>query len=193
MKTIVEEVSHEMEIKKSKFIAFLYKIDNLQDIKEKLEFVKRNCKDATHYCYAYILDNMEKASDDGEPSGTAGMPILNVLQKEQLQNVICIVVRYFGGIKLGSGGLIRAYSKACKEALKLVDIRILSKGYEISYCFDYKYHKQIDHLLQDVVIVDKSFEEKTIYHLKITEERFKEIESQLLFMGEITIIKEIVL
>lgn len=193
MKTIVEEVSHEIEIKKSKFIAFLYKIDNLQNVKEKLETVKKECKDATHYCYAYILDNMEKMNDDGEPTGTAGLPILNVLQKEQLQNVMCIVVRYFGGIKLGSGGLIRAYSKACKEALKQTEMRTLSKGYEVSYTFDYKHNKQVDHLLKDVIILNKSFEDKALYHFKITDELFKKIESELLFMGEVTIIKEIVL
>lgn len=193
MKTIVEEVSHEIEIKKSKFIAFLYKIDNLQNVKEKLETVKKECKDATHYCYAYILDNMEKMSDDGEPTGTAGLPILNVLQKEQLQNVMCIVVRYFGGIKLGSGGLIRAYSKACKEALRQTEIRTLSKGYEISYTFDYKHNKQVNHLLEDVIMLNKSFEDKAIYHFKITDELFEKVKSQLLFMGELTIIKEIVL
>lgn len=191
MKTIEKEVCHEIEIKKSKFITFLYTVDNLQSVKEKLEYVKKECKDATHYCYAYIIDNMEKASDDREPSGTAGMPILNVLQKEQLQNIICIVVRYFGGIKLGSGGLIRAYSKACKEALQKAQIKVLSQGYEISYSFDYKYNKQVDHLLQDAIIYNKIFQDKATYHLKITQELFKSIESQLLLLGEVTIVKEI--
>lgn len=193
MKTIEAEVCHEIEIKKSKFIAFFYTINSLNDVKEKLAKVKNECKDATHYCYAYTLDNMEKMSDDGEPSGTAGLPILNVLQKEELQNVLCIVVRYFGGIKLGSGGLIRAYSRACKECLKQTQIKELTKGYEISYTFDYKHNKQVDHLLKDVIILEKNFEDKAIYHFKITKENFDIIEEQLLLMGEVTIIKEILL
>jgi len=193
MKTIEKEVCHEIEIKKSKFITFLYTVDNLQSVKEKLEYVKKEYKDATHYCYAYIIHNMEKMSDDGEPSGTAGMPILNVLQKEQLQNILCIVVRYFGGIKLGSGGLIRAYSKACKEALQKTPIKVLRKGYEVAYSFDYKHNKQVDHLLQDVVIYNKIFQDKATYYFKITQELLKAIEPQLLLLGEVTIVKEILL
>ena len=136
---------------------------------------------------------MEKMSDDGEPTGTAGVPILNVLQKEQLQNILCIVVRYFGGIKLGSGGLVRAYSKACKECLQKTTTKDLVKGYVVSYSFDYKHNKQIDHLLQDVVILEKDFQEKACYHFKIAKETFDAIEDQLLLMGEITIMKEVLL
>ena len=104
-------------INKSKFIALIYYIDNINEINNLLDKVKKEYKDATHYCYAYILDNSEKANDDGEPTGTAGLPILNVLKKENLNHVLCIVVRYFGGIKLGAGGLIRAYSNATKEVI----------------------------------------------------------------------------
>ena len=80
-------------INKSKFIALTYHIDSIDEIKEKIEEVKKKYKDATHYCYAYILDNFEKANDNGEPSGTAGLPILNVLKKENLNHVLCVVVR----------------------------------------------------------------------------------------------------
>ena len=84
------------------------------EIKDALEFLKKEHKKATHICYAYRLRSpfCEKAVDDGEPSGTAGRPILNVLQKKDIQNVCVFIVRYFGGIKLGAGGLVRAYTKA---------------------------------------------------------------------------------
>ena len=111
---------YELEIKKSKFIGYLFEIKNVEEIKEKIDALKREHKKATHICYAYRLASpfSEKAVDDGEPSGTAGKPILNVLQKQEKQNVLLVVVRYFGGIKLGAGGLLRAYSKCASETLK---------------------------------------------------------------------------
>ena len=117
MKSIKEEVINEIIINKSKFITVLTNINDINKIKEKLEDIKKTYKDATHYCYAYIINNHEKCSDNGEPSGTAGMPILNVLKQNNLTNILCVVIRYFGGIKLGAGGLIRAYSTSASEAL----------------------------------------------------------------------------
>ena len=108
------------EIKKSKFIGELYSISCQEDVTSILEEVKKDHKKARHITYAYRLSTpfYEKAFDDGEPSGTAGKPILNVLQKNNINNKLLIVVRYFGGIKLGAGGLLRAYSKAASETLK---------------------------------------------------------------------------
>lgn len=101
------------EEKKSKFYGELFYCDNEKDIKNALEELKKKHKKATHICYAYRLSSpfSEKAVDDGEPSGTAGKPILNVLQKKNIQNVCVFIIRYFGGIKLGAGGLVRAYTK----------------------------------------------------------------------------------
>lgn len=109
-----------IEIKKSKFIGTFYQITTLDEIAQILDNLKKEHKKATHICYAYRLSNpfSEKACDDGEPSGTAGKPILNVLQKQNRQNCLLVVVRYFGGIKLGAGGLVRAYSKTASETLK---------------------------------------------------------------------------
>lgn len=100
--------------KKSRFLGFLLENANLEDIKVALRELKSQHKKATHICYAYKMQTpfAEKAVDDGEPGGTAGKPILNVLQKKNLQNVCVFIVRYFGGIKLGAGGLVRAYTKA---------------------------------------------------------------------------------
>ena len=103
------------EISKSKFYAYLIETNSVDFFKNKLEQLKIEHKKATHYCYAYVIDDngsKEKAYDDGEPKGTAGMPILNVIKRKNLRNIAIIVVRYFGGIKLGAGGLVRAYSKA---------------------------------------------------------------------------------
>lgn len=103
-----------LEIKKSLFIGQLYDIDNLDEVQKILDELKIKHKKATHICYAYSFNAQmlhEKSFDDGEPSGTAGKPILNVLKKKNLTNTMIVVVRYFGGIKLGAGGLIRAYTK----------------------------------------------------------------------------------
>lgn len=108
-----------IEIKKSKFYGYLYNVNSVKDVAKILEDLKKEHKKATHICYAYkIVDGVEiiKFSDDGEPSGTAGRPMLNVIEKKNLKNVLICVVRYFGGIKLGAGGLVRAYTK-CASSL----------------------------------------------------------------------------
>ena len=108
-----------IEIKKSKFYGYLYNVNSANDVAKILEDLKKEHKKATHICYAYkIVDGVEiiKFSDDGEPSGTAGRPMLNVIEKKNLKNVLICVVRYFGGIKLGAGGLVRAYTK-CASSL----------------------------------------------------------------------------
>ncbi len=110
----------QLEIKKSKFIGLYFPVKSQDEVVEILNNLKKEHKKATHICYAYRLINpfSEKAFDDGEPSGTAGKPILNVLQKQDKKDTLLVVVRYFGGIKLGAGGLVRAYSKTASETLK---------------------------------------------------------------------------
>ncbi len=110
--------TYTLEVKKSKFIAYYYKLDNLEEINAILTELKKEHKKAKHLPYAYKIQNQIKKSDDKEPSGTAGMPILNIIEKNNLDNTLIVVVRYFGGIKLGAGGLIRAYGNASKEVIK---------------------------------------------------------------------------
>ena len=108
-----------IEIKKSKFYGYMFNVSCVSDVMTILENLKKDHKKATHICYAYkIVNNAEivKFSDDGEPSGTAGKPILNVIEKKNLKNILICVIRYFGGIKLGANGLCRAYSK-CASSL----------------------------------------------------------------------------
>lgn len=119
MKTITQKCEHLYIINKSKFISFAYPVTSDNECKNILKGLGKEYSDATHICYAYILKspNLEKCSDNGEPSGTAGKPILEVLKKKNLVNVLCVVIRYFGGKKLGAGGLIRAYSTSAIGAI----------------------------------------------------------------------------
>lgn len=168
MKSVIDN-KVEIIIKKSKFITLTYNIDSIENVKNKLNELNEEYKDATHVCYAYIVNNEEKCSDNGEPSGTAGLPILNVLKKESLNNVLCVVVRYFGGIKLGAGGLVRAYSKACKESLNIIELK---KGYLIKITFDYINENKINYLLSNSNIIEKEFNDKITYLVKINENDF---------------------
>lgn len=136
-KTIAQTGSHEKDIKKSRFIAHIAQTNSEAEAKEFIQKIRTQESGATHNCTAYVvMKNIktERMSDDGEPSGTAGSPILNVLQQQDLLNVTVVVTRYFGGIKLGAGGLIRAYSSTTAEAVKeigLVENRI-QQGFELT-------------------------------------------------------------
>ncbi len=118
MENLVKEVEY-IE-KKSRFIGYLFECKTTTDVEAALDRLKKEHKKATHICYAYSLKSpfLEKAVDDGEPGGTAGRPILSVVQKKGKNDVAVFVVRYFGGIKLGAGGLVRAYTKVTSEVLK---------------------------------------------------------------------------
>ncbi len=107
-----------IEIKKSKFIGLAYEVETIEDVKETIKKVQEEHKKARHTPYAYILSNTAGKSDDKEPTNTAGLPIYNLLEMRGLKNILAIVVRYFGGTKLGAGNLLRAYLEAAKEAIK---------------------------------------------------------------------------
>lgn len=162
MKIIDDNCINEIIIKNSRFICYLIKIEstNISDILNNIKYMHPK---ATHYCYGFIYDEVKKSSDDGEPGGTAGMPILNVLEKENLNHILAVVVRYFGGIKLGAGGLVRAYTKAVTETLKTATYNDLIKGYKISLSFDYQNEKNINYILKDMDIVTKKYD-KLIYY-----------------------------
>ncbi len=121
-------IENEIIIKKSKFITKLYNIDNVDDVKKIIEDLHNEYKKATHIVYAYSINGQEKAVDDKEPSHTAGLPILNVIHMRNLNNVLIVVIRYFGGIKLGAGGLTRAYSKSASEIVKKLDYELHPLG-----------------------------------------------------------------
>ncbi len=176
MYTILKNSIDQYEIQKSKFITLLYKVDNLEEINDYLEQAKILYKDATHYCFAYKLDGIQKFSDDQEPSGTAGLPMMEILNKKELTNILCIVVRYFGGIKLGTGGLARAYSKAVKDALQKNEIIELIKGYRVRIETTYEKQKELDYLFSNQ-IKEKKFLEHVIYQIDILEEQLNLIKN----------------
>lgn len=159
MKTIKNDLINLYEIKNSKFYTLLFNINNKD---EALEFLKQahiTYPNATHYCYAYITDDYYHLSDDGEPSGTAGIPIYNVLKNNQFNNTLAIVIRYYGGIKLGAGGLVRAYTKSITESLKIAQTVELEPGLRIKIITDFKNIDNLNYLLKDNII-NRTFEEK---------------------------------
>lgn len=163
MYSINESIENTIIIKKSKFITKLYKINTIEEINNILKELKKAHKDSTHICYAYIINGQEKCYDDGEPSGTAGLPILNILKKNNLTNILAVVIRYFGGVKLGAGGLVRSYSNSVNETLKLSNIIEFEEGYLIELEFKYDQIKLIDYILKDKNIISKEYNDNIIY------------------------------
>lgn len=174
--TIKENVNAEIVVKKSKFICNLIKAETQEEAEHIIKQIKKKYYDARHNCIAYrILEDekiIEKSSDDGEPSGTAGGPMLNILQKNNLCNVVVVVTRYFGGILLGTGGLVRAYSDATLEAINISQKVEKCLGIEAEVEIEYnnletfKYYCRINNIfLEDLNYSDKiickiQFEEK---------------------------------
>lgn len=128
--TIGKECVCEFEEKKSVFIASAFVVQSAEDAENAVLKIKKQYPDATHHCYAYALKSgsYRRFNDDGEPSGTAGMPILNVIERLSLSNTLVVVTRYFGGIKLGAGGLVRAYSTAAAQVLTMAGKSVYVKG-----------------------------------------------------------------
>ena len=177
MYTIDSNITNEIIIKNSKFITILYKINNIHDVNKTIDEYKKKYPDATHYCYAYIIENQKKSSDDGEPSNTAGIPILKVLESNNLTNILCLVIRYFGGIKLGANGLIRAYTKCTANVIKLANLKELINGINIDITFQYNEISKIDYLLKEIKINNKTFDEYITYNIDINNELFTVIKN----------------
>ncbi|SES72118.1 uncharacterized protein, YigZ family [Salinibacillus kushneri] len=163
--TIKEEGSHEIIIQKSRFIGYVKRTESEQDAQAFIQQIKKKHHDATHNCSAYMIgenNQVQKAHDDGEPSGTAGVPMLEVLKKKDLKDTTVVVTRYFGGIKLGAGGLIRAYSNATSEAIDDVGVVIRQLMKQIKVTADYtllgKLENQLrssPYLLKDIEYLEK--------------------------------------
>lgn len=138
--------------KKSKFICHLYSVKNVDEITEILKSEKKKYYDARHHCFAYILGDDAsdiKCSDDGEPSGTAGRPMLDVLQKEGVTDILCVVIRYFGGTLLGTGGLVRAYQSALKDAIEKSSFKNEREAVIVKYKYAYNFDAKISSYLRD--------------------------------------------
>lgn len=160
MNTINHDARITYTINKSEFITSIKKVNSILDAKTFFEKVKKEFPDATHHITVYIIGKTgEKGhySDDGEPSGTAGLPVLDVFRKNDLTNFACVVTRYFGGIKLGAGGLVRAYSSAASLVLKEAGITELVEYSYLKLIFNYNYLDLIENRLKNFTILSKEF------------------------------------
>lgn len=176
MFTIKENNTYELEIKKSKFISKIYKVKSIDEVNNILINLKKEYNDATHQCYAYIINNYKKSSDDGEPGGTAGIPILQVLDRQNLNYVLCVVIRYFGGIKLGAGGLVRAYTKSVSELINQTPSVELIPGYKIEIAIPYEDQKQLDYIIKDLKY-NKSYNNDVLYQIFIPIDEINNLQS----------------
>ena len=163
MNTIQGEIINELVINKSSFITYLKNVTTVEDAKDYITKIKIMHPEATHHVTAYTIGKTGEyghSSDDGEPSGTAGLPVLDVFRKNDITNFVCVVVRYFGGIKLGAGGLIRAYSKSASSALALTPIIPIIEYDTFSISFDYSLYDLLENRLKNYEIVERSFSDQ---------------------------------
>ena len=173
-----------IEIKKSKFICDIYPIKSIDDINEKLKLIRKINPNATHYCYAYIFNNngseIIKFSDDGEPNKTAGIIILDVLKKKNLTNVLAIVTRYFGGIKLGANGLVRAYSLATANTIDDNNIIKIEKYLSVCIITTYQYNDILLFNLQNYELLSKEYSDVVKLTYKIKQEDVEIIKNKII-------------
>lgn len=164
MKTILDSYESLLEIERSSFYSFLFPIEDENHAKRIIEEIRKKHPKARHCCYAYKVGPFQKSSDDGEPKGTAGRPLMDVLLKNELDNTLLIVVRYFGGIKLGAGRLLRTYVDSAMLSINKARIYTVCEAYSYKLTLSHShYDLLLRHLLKNEVdIDDTSFEEKII-------------------------------
>lgn len=179
MNVIKKTSEYEETVKKSKFISFLYFVKSIDEVNNYLNELKAKYKDASHICYAYIVDNNVKYNDDKEPSKTAGFPILNVLKNNDLNYVLAVVVRYFGGIKLGSGNLLRTYLNVTNENLKKTGIKEYKLKKEYIIICNYDNVNYVNNVLKDEDIINKTFDNFITYEILIDNENIIKIKNLL--------------
>ena len=167
MKTIAKPFQTSIDIKKSQFICRLFPAQNEKEAKEIINKISEEYKDATHNCTAYVVSDGEGFDDDGEPGGTAGKPMINVLRKNEIHNVTAVVTRYFGGIKLGAGGLVRAYSKSVMEAIGQAEILEIEEYDIYTITFEYSEIKAADTEVRNnnLEVIDKEYSNKVSYDI----------------------------
>lgn len=168
MYRLKEDSVTEIEIKKSKFLTYLFRCESEQDAKELILKIKKQHPNANHHCYAFIIgkDNeIQRSNDDGEPKGTAGVPMLECLMRNQMQDILAICVRYFGGIKLGAGGLIRAYSGSVANALKHAVLTQKQCMHSCLFTFSYDLIGKVDYFFRSegIEVLEKTYGELVTY------------------------------
>ena len=172
MKRVHKDGSAQITEKKSRFIGDVYNIENEEDALYYINETKKKYWDARHHCYAYIIGNnneIKRFSDDGEPSGTAGRPMLDVILGEDIYNVAVVVTRYFGGVLLGTGGLVRAYSKAVQEGLAASKVILKQKGIALKITTDYTGLGKIQYIAgeRNIPVLDSEYTDKVVMKLLV--------------------------
>lgn len=171
--TIKNNTQYEIIEKKSRFIANVFYVENIKQVEENLKNIKKENFSARHNCFAYRILNdnqiIEKSSDDGEPSGTAGSPMLNILKKNNLLNILVVVTRYFGGILLGTGGLVRAYSESLQKAISSANIVKKCIGDELKVILNYSEFENFKYYCKknDINIVKVEYLENIICNIEL--------------------------
>ena len=186
MLSIKSSDKYELIIKNSKFISLIFRVYSKKEVNNILDNIKKEYPNATHYCYGYVIDSDIRANDDNEPSGTAGYPILNQITSNNLNYTLIVVVRYFGGIKLGVRPLTRTYAKVSREVIRDNNIIELEKGYDINIVFNYNDIKDIDYILSNSKIITKIFDKNIIYNVYVNKNILDKLSKY-----DITINKEI--
>ena len=187
--TVKKQGYAEIIEKRSKFIANVYPVSSRAEASDIISKLKKQYYDAKHNVYAYIIEGSStysKYTDDGEPQGTAGLPIYEMLQKQQLVNVLVVVTRYFGGILLGTGGLVRAYTEAAKQGLKNAEIKQVIKTKKITFEFSYELKDKILFYLKKEEYEDKEilYGENVRIIINIPEEDEKKFLEKLIEITE---------
>lgn len=194
--TIAKNTSHEMVIKKSRFICSVARVSSEEEARSFIEQVSNESKKANHNCFAYMIgdhDQIQRESDNGEPSGTAGVPILESLQLAKIHNVVVVVTRYFGGIKLGAGGLIRAYSNSATNAIHQAGLVQRIKQTILEITVGYSLHDSLLHYLKDkhLEVANENFTATVQTNIYVDENQVKQVTANLInrFNDQLTIKK----
>lgn len=182
-KTVEFENSDEFIEKKSKFIGYVKPVKTQEEATEFINKIKSKHWDATHNVYAYVFqeNNIQRYSDDGEPSGTAGVPVLDVILKRNLVDVCVVVTRYFGGTLLGAGGLVRAYSHGSKIAVEAGNIITMAPCSILKVCVDYSFYDRLNILLNDFSanVEDTQFSDNVSVTFSIKQEKTADLQNKL--------------
>jgi uncharacterized YigZ family protein len=193
--SIRQETQATYKEKGSRFLAFAFPVESEEVIKEHLATLRKKYYDATHHCYAYLLGKEKKvfrANDDGEPNGTAGLPILNQIRSKGITNVLVVIVRYFGGTKLGASGLVNAYKTASAEVLAQAEVveKILTQTLQIQ--FDYHLTNEVMKLIKEheATIEKQTFEDRCKIRIRVRENQYDNLMKHLRELENVELLTE---
>lgn len=179
----MKEIITEDTIQKSKFINHLIPVSDLEDALSKLKELRNTYRDASHHCFAYIIgknQEVQKYSDDGEPSKTAGMPILEVLKKHDLTNVLAVTIRYYGGKKLGAGGLTRAYTKSCAESIAQSSFTSLTNYTHLSITISFDHIGHVEKYIRDnYELLETTYDNFVHYKINIESAMVEDVKTSI--------------